>query len=320
MTEKKRYSVAYQGEPGCYSEQAAYRFFGEDIECVPSAGFGDVFDALSTKRATRAVLPIENVLAGTIHSNLDRIVGASNVHIVGEVEVDVKHCLLGTDKDMKVEVARSHEMALLQCDDYLKKHGIRAEIAGDTAGAARELATSRTPGVTAIASVGAAKRYGLEILAQGIGNSPINYTRFWVLSCDDTIPIPRGPKCKTSISFTLGLGPGKLVQALSAFAYHDIDLTKIESRHITSLGNAFDCKAHKDARWGYIFYVDIVGSVADKRVELAIESLKTKTAFYRLLGSYEAFSDARSEEPNPVIHQTNGFSVPVVNGITESSP
>ena len=263
------------------------------------------------------------MLAGTIHSNLDRIVGAPSVHIVGEVEVDVKHCLLVADKDAKIEVARSHEMALLQCDAYLKKHGIRAEIAGDTAGAARELAKTNTPGVAAIASVGAARRYGLHVAAEGIGNSLDNYTRFWVLSCNERA-IPRGPACKTSIAFTLDLGPGKLVQALSAFAYHDIDLTKIESRHITSLGDAFDHEAHKVARWGYIFYVDFIGTVADKRVELAIESLKLKTAFYRLLGSYEAFSDCANkcqpEVPNTVIGQGNGFSVPVVNGITESSP
>ncbi len=129
-------------------------------------------------------------------------------------------------------------------------------------GAARELAKTNTPGVAAIASISAARRYGLHVAAEDIGNTVDNYTRFWILSCDERT-VPRGPACKTSISFTRDLEPRKIVQALSAFAYHDIDLTKIESRHITSLGDAFDHEAHKVARWGYIFYVDFIGSVAD---------------------------------------------------------
>lgn len=322
--------VAYQGEPGCYSEEASRTFFGQDVECVPCGGFSEVFLALKEGRATRAVLPIENVLAGTIHQNLDLIVASNSIHIVGEVEVDVRHCLLAASDRVALEdvrVARSHYMALAQCDKFLGKHNIRAEVAADTAGSARELSLSNNNSYTcAIASRGAAKRYGLHVLREGIGNYADNYTRFWVLSHAPTTSIPISisslPKAninmnmninmnisipkKTSIAFTLENGPGKLVQALTAFAFHDIDLTKIESRHVHSLGINFVHPAHKLARWQYIFYLDIVGGIDDRNVEMALESLKCKTAFYRLLGSYERFSAPSTSSGSQHSNDTNG--------------
>lgn len=306
--------VAYQGEPGCYSEAAAQRFFGAGVRCVPCASFGEAIDALRG-RAGRAVIPVENVLAGSLHANLDLIVGAG-AHVVGEVEVDVRHCLLvpaGANRDaaadvnkLRLTVARSHDMALRQCSEYLARFGIRAEVAGDTAGAARELAhaaaSGATDGMCAIASEGAAKRYGLQVIARDIGNQRVNFTRFLILSsgiaAPPAAPLP-GVAAKTSIVFALDQGPGRLCQALGVFAFHDIDLCRIESRHVHSLGSTAAAAMHSTharaettaapARWQYIFYVDFIGSSAEKHVDLALQALQCKTSFYRLLGSYEMF-------------------------------
>lgn len=313
------FRVAYQGEPGCYSEAATHRFFGPDVECVPCATFADAIGSLGAAGgAERAVIPVENVLAGTLHGNLDLIVGSGS-RIVGEVEVEVRHCLLArVDDSTPPRVARSHEMALLQCSAYLRKHGVRAEVAGDTAGAARELAASATPGAQpvmesgtcAIASEGAAARYGLRVVARGIGNAARNFTRFVVLAPKSESPSPAPPlsvpspttqseesdkASKTSIAFALGQGPGRLCQALSVFAFHDIDLTKIESRHIHSLGGANAYPAHAEARWQYLFYVDFKGRVGEASVDQALTALQFKTSFFRVLGSYRMYDWRRDE-------------------------
>lgn len=129
---------------------------------------------------------MENVLAGTLYGNLDLIMG-SGARIVGEVEVEVSHCLLARSDDITPpHVARSYDIALLQCSDYLRAHGIRAEVAGDTAGAARELAafedTEMAPVTVAIVSEMAVARYGLLVLTRGIDNVASKFTRFVVLS------------------------------------------------------------------------------------------------------------------------------------------
>lgn len=298
--EQQQLRVAYQGEAGCYSEAAAAEFFGDELElhgqCVPVEQFSEVFKALFDGRANRAVLPIENVIAGTIHCNLDLIVAHQRVRIVGEYDVAVRHCLLATSSE--VHSVRSHYMALAQCGQYLRKHGIKAEVAPDTAGAAREVAEMKNPeGFGAIASIRAAKRYGLKVVAKNIEDQPGNYTRFWVLAREDSdIPIPTAPlanppevRGKTSIAFSLENGPGKLVDALLPFHDHHIDMTKIESRPLSSMGNGF-AGAHgrkKIARWHYIFYVEIAGSMSDEAVEAAVGLFKEKTAFMRILGSYK---------------------------------
>lgn len=290
--------VAYQGEPGCYSEEAAAQFFGEEVlqeSCVPVTTFDAVFAALYDGRATRAVLPIENVIAGTINRNLDLILSHTKVNIIGEVDVAVRHCLLArTDCDDRVHSVRSHYMALTQCDLYISKHNIRAEVADDTAGAARALAAlplEEARGCGAVASARAAKRYGLRVVARGIEDSPGNYTRFWVLSTDSgySAPVPCPPtlRAKTSIAFTLDNGPGRLVDAL--LSLRCIDMTKIESRPIHSMGKMFTGAHGKKlvARWHYIFYVEIAGSTTEEEVEMALVRMREQTAFLRVLGSYK---------------------------------
>jgi arogenate/prephenate dehydratase len=250
--------VAYQGVPGAYSERAAAAAV-PGADPLPCAQFEVAFQALSQWLADTAVLPIENSAGGSVHAVYDLLLRYASLHLTGELELAVSHCLLappGTRLE-DVHTVASHPQALAQCEGYLRRLGaaraggpIVREAADDTAGAARDLARSPRPGVAAIASERAAALYGLTVLDAGIQDAAVNVTRFLVLGREPARPSPAagvdgsvdggsggsgGPTTsagltKTSVAFSLPDGPGQLFKALSVFALRGIDLTKIESR------------------------------------------------------------------------------------------
>lgn len=202
-------TVAYQGEPGAYSESAALQFFSSPpagggapprqppdaaIQLMPTPSFGAMLDALTSAAATHAAMPIENSLAGTIHPNLDLLLANPHVSIVGETDFRVRHCLLGVaDPAPGVAVKRvhSHYMALAQCTGYLAGRGLTQVVAADTAGAARALSRGELGGAdgdgvrgeeAVIASRRAGDIYGLAVLAEGVEDDAGNYTRFLILT------------------------------------------------------------------------------------------------------------------------------------------
>lgn len=398
MEEQPTLRVAYQGEPGAYSEQASIDFFTASSPpspptYLPCPSFAAVFSALSSGAADRAVLPIENSLAGTIHAILDLFVAHPGLHIVGEHDFRVVHCLLAQPgaRLEDVTIVRSHFMALAQCTGFLADHALTSHVAADTAGSAAKVANSGAPGDAAIASARAAKIYGLDILAEGIEDEKENYTRFLVLSRDaaDTndeyvaasaaataaastaaspaaseagektnkptlshqnlmtgsFPTADLAPAKTSIVFTLFNKPGALFRALSVFSVLDIDLTKIESRHIhTVLDAVAGCDRSQARRWGYVFYVDFARSYAEEPVQNALKNLQQITPFYRLLGTYRrhehevpsssrASADSASEgedaiaaprvepeSPPNEVAEPEAAGAHATNGVTTASP
>jgi arogenate/prephenate dehydratase len=299
--------VAYQGEPGAYSEQACINFFaGEKVvaptldfaECkfVPCPSFVSVFDALNSGDVDRAVVPFENSLAGTIHSNLDLILRYPNLHIVGEHDFRVRHCLLALPGVVleDVKVVRSHFMALAQCTVYLGDNKLTYEVASDTAGSAKRIREECLAGAAAIASHRAAAIYDLDILAEDIEDESENFTRFLVLSRKGDpsfVPDPVDPAIafKTSIAFTLYNKPGALFRALSVFAVLDVDLTKVESRHIHTVLDVLaseNLSPQEARRWGYVFYIDFARSFSEEPVKNALKNLQQIAPFFRVLGSY----------------------------------
>jgi len=269
--------VAYQGLPGAYSEAAAIEFFGENVELEACKEFDNVFEALVNGTADRAALPIENSLAGTIHKNLDKLVAHESVHIVGELDFRVRHCLLKLKTQDVAQIQRvfSHPMALAQCERYMSSKGYEPVESFDTAGIAAEL-PKLGPNVAAIASRRAAQLYDLDIVAESIEDDKENYTRFLILSLNPTkSETPAGPR-KTSIAFTLNNQPGVLCKALSVFSVLNLDMTKIESRHVRSL-HKIAPTAKEEKRWGYIFYVDVAADYHDPSVQKAFSLLQETT-------------------------------------------
>jgi arogenate/prephenate dehydratase len=286
--------VAYQGEPGAYSEMAAGRAC-PGWEPLPCEQFETAFQALSQWMADRAVLPVENSLGGSIHAVYDLLL-RYRLHIVGETSVAVNHCLLALPGVKKSDIRRvmSHPQALAQTDGYTRRMGagVVREAVDDTAGAAKAIAEHGWRDAAAVASRRAAELYGLEVLDEGIQDMKDNVTRFIVLSRDPLVaPAADQSRFKTSIVFSLKEGPGMLFKALSVFALRDVDLTKIESRPlrtdplILSGGTGGD-DADAVRAFNYLFYVDFAGSLADPACQNALRHLQEIAPFLRVLGSY----------------------------------
>jgi prephenate dehydratase len=270
------HTVAFQGESGAYSEQAAIEFHSHQILTLPCATFEDVFTSVSSRAADRGIIPVENSLAGSIHRNYDLML-RHELHITGEYYLRVSHCLLALPGTRQDEIRRvhSHPQALAQCEANLKKLGVETIPEADTAGSARQLAQHPDREAAVLASRRAGEVYGLQVLAENMEDNPENYTRFLVLSCDpDQDSRAQNGLYKTSVVFTLENKPGALFKALSVFALRDIDLTKIESRPI------------KGRPWEYLFYIDFAGNAESQVCRRALDHLAELAPYLRLLGSY----------------------------------
>ncbi|CAK8575902.1 unnamed protein product [Lathyrus sativus] len=281
--------VAYQGVPGAYSEAAAGKAY-PNSEAIPCDQFEVAFQSVELWIADRAVLPVENSLGGSIHRNYDLLL-RHRLHIVGEVQLPVHHCLLalpGVRKDCLTRVI-SHPQALAQCENTLTKLGLNVarEAVDDTAGAAEFIATNNLRDTAAIASARAAELYGLSILADGIQDDPNNVTRFVMLAREPIIPRTDRP-FKTSIVFAHDNGTSVLFKVLSAFAFRNISLTKIESRpHRGRPIRVEDDESEGTAKhFEYIFYIDFDASMAEVRAQHALAEVQEFTSFLRVLGSY----------------------------------
>lgn len=263
--------VAFQGEPGAFSEEASTGFF-DSPETKPCETFEAVFAAVTSGQCDFGLIPIENSLAGSIHQNYDLLL-QNDLYIVGEYFLRVRHCLIGFPGVTKLEIRQviSHPQALGQCAGYLRGMDIKTEPVYDTAGSVKMLKASGERTTAAIASRKAAEIYGMQILQEGIEDNPENYTRFLAIAPS---PVTPPDEAKTSIVFILKNQPGALFKALSVFALREIDLTKIESRPLAG------------KPWEYLFYIDFAGSVHEDRVKKALSHLGEYALMLRVFGSY----------------------------------
>lgn len=268
--------VAYQGEPGAFSENAAYRLLGDKLATIPCRTFEEMFDSVGRGDSDCCVAPIENSLAGSIHRNYD-LLFQSQLTISGETNLRIVHNLIA-HRDSEIAAIRrvySHPVALAQCARFLGAHpDIEPIPVHDTAGAVRMVMERGHNDEAAIASDRAAEIYGARILAEGVEDHTKNYTRFFLLA-HKTLPVQETPRrWKTSLVVQLRNEPGSLFRALGAFALPGIDLSKIESRPI------------EGRPWEYAFYVDIIGNITDAPVARAIDNLTEMAETLRVLGSY----------------------------------
>lgn len=264
--------VAFQGERGAYSESAVYSFFGPSAEIKPCRNLLQVFQSVERDEVPFGVVPIENSIEGSVNQTYDLFL-THDLRVCGEIILRIIHCLIANpSSNLKtIEAVYSHPQALAQCRSFLE--GLNCDITPtyDTAGSVKMIKEKGMRKAAAVASERAAKLYGMKILSRDIAENPINYTRFFVLSKEDS---PITGKDKTSIIFATAHTPGALHQALGEFAEKKINLAKIESRPT------------KEKPWEYNFYLDFEGHRKEKRCSEALKNLEKNSAFVRILGSY----------------------------------
>ena len=266
--------VAYQGEPGAYSERAVLALF-PDARPLSCDTIRLTFSRVTSREADFGVVPVENSQAGSVNETYDLLQRSSLVSIVGEVVIRVDHALLAPvgARLESIERAYSHWQALAQCEEFLTTHRIVPVPVHDTAGAARMVAKRANTDEAAIASVEAGTRLGLTVLAEHIQTYPDNFTKFAAIGTADA---GLGPANKTSLLMAGDDRPGSLFRALKPLADRGVNLTKLESR------------PRRGAPFEYVFYIDLDGSADDEHVAAALDEVRLHTSMLKVLGSYPA--------------------------------
>jgi arogenate/prephenate dehydratase len=277
--------IAYQGEPGAFSEAAARRV-DHDAQLLPCRSFEEAFEAVASGAVTHGCLPFENSIGGSIHRNYDLLL-AHDLPIVAEVELPVVHHLLALPGATLAGLKRvySHPQGLAQCERFLRTlAGVEIIATYDTAGSAKMVADAGQLDAAAIASARAGEVFGLESLAASVQDFDDNITRFLVIG---RMPITNVVPDKTSIVFSLPNEPGSLFKALSVFALRGIDLTKLESRPIPG------------RPWEYLFYVDLGIARDELACARALAHLGEFAPMLRTLGTYASWRTHEGRMPDP---------------------
>ncbi len=263
--------VAFLGPPATFTHQAAVLRFGSSATLVPVRSIAEVFDEVERGRAQFGVVPVENSTEGSVNVTLDRLID-SDLLIAGELSLEISHHLLARAPELAaVRSVCSHPQALAQCRQWLSTHlpEVTLEEVSSTAAAAQRSADD--PTAAAVASELAARVYDLPLLVRNIEDNPHNSTRFLVLG---RRPMPPTGKDKTSILCSLKHEVGALATFLEPFARHGLNLTKIESRPT------------KRRPWEYVFFVDFEGHLDTPPVQAALNEVRARCPFLKILGSY----------------------------------
>jgi len=265
-------AVAFQGEFGAYSEDAAFSFFGPSTQSRPYEGLEEVFKVVETGEVPFGIVPIENSTEGSINLAYDLLLDSS-LMVCGEIEHRISHCLIaGVDDSMAtIKKVYSHPQALAQCRMFLERLDCEVISAYDTAGSVKMIRELGLKDSAAIAGARAAEIYGMKIIASEIEDNPHNFTRFFILSKEDSPPTGND---KTSIVFSVKHRPGALYESLKEFASRNVNLTKLESRPT------------RQKPWEYNFYLDFTGHRQDAISLEALSALEETSIFVKILGSY----------------------------------
>lgn len=281
--EHKILRIAFQGERGAFSEEAAVHLLGEKIETVPRPTFEALFSSIAEGLADYVLAPIENTLAGSVHKSYDLLL-ESNLHVVGETISPIIHNLIALPGATFEQIAsvESHPVALAQCELFFRAHPrIRRVASLDTAGSVRDVIGAGDASRAAIAGKRAAEIYGGKILREHLEDHRENWTRFLLLS---EKPEARENADKLSLVLHLDHKPGALKRALDVFAGRGINLLKIESRPIPG---------HP---WEYRFYLDLQTSLNDAQAQQALKELRVSARELRVLGRYPAHKTHTAEK------------------------
>jgi prephenate dehydratase len=272
--------VAFQGEPGAFSEAAAIQLLGDAIATVPRATFDAAFRAIDEHAADALLAPVENTLAGSVVRVYDLLL-ASRLTIVAETILPIEHHLIGVPGATftGLQSVASHPMALAQCERFFSSHPELKRIpAEDTAGSVREVLARGEKSSAAIAGRRAAEHYKGVILAENVQDNAENFTRFVLLLPESEAAAWISPDArKVSLALRLAHRPGALLAALEPFAKHAVNLLKIESRPIHG------------RPWEYQFFIDFEATDV-ARLDQALAEVRSATSELRVLGRYVAAS------------------------------
>ncbi len=269
--------VAFLGERGTFSEEAALALVGENCETVSFPTFEELFRAIDSGRTDHILAPLENSLVGSIHPCLELLL-QSDLTIAGEVVLPVSHYLIaGENAAMEtIEIVESHPAALAQCEKFFASHPkIKAIAADDTAGSVRRAVESGDPARAAIGGKRAAEIYGGKIIREHIEDHRENFTRFALLT--NAAQIARSGT-KVSLVVKLKNQPGALHNALRPFVRRNIDLLKIESRPIRHSPKEFN------------FFIDLEAPASESELRGALEELSDQAQNLRVLGRYSSMT------------------------------
>jgi len=263
--------VAYFGPKATFTHLAALRYFGSSADLMPNESIKKVFEAVDSGKAEYGVVPIENSSEGIVSHTLDMFMD-NDLNINGEMFLEVAHHLLSkSGRKGSIKKIYSFYQPTAQCRGWLEANmpGIPIMEATSSANAAEMAAKHKD--AAAIATELAAKVYGLRFVSRHIEDMKRNFTRFLIISQEAH---PKTGKDKTSIMFSAKDRPGALYEVLAPFKRAKINLTKIESR------------PSRRKAWEYIFFVDMLGHIEDKKLQHAIDSMKDACLFLKVLGSY----------------------------------
>ena len=267
--------VVYQGVPGAYSHQALLDYFDSRTDHYPVPTFRQAMEEVQEGKADYAVLPIQNSTAGTVNDVYDLLYEFDH-HIVATVDVRIQHALLGTPEAeiSDIKMVCSHPQGLMQCAAFLEEHREWQRISkANTAISAKEVMEKQDKSMAAIASMTAAKLYGLKVLQENINCNIQNTTRFIIVSRKKIFTKKAN---RVFLLFEILHESGSLYNTLSHFIYNGINMTSIESRPI------------KEKKWEYRFFVELEGQLKDTAVINAINGLQKETGYLKIIGNYES--------------------------------
>ena len=268
--------IAFQGEPGANSHIAIVEAYPDAIP-LPCATFEDALAAISSGEAELGMIPIENSIAGRV-ADIHHLLPASGLFIVGEWFLPISHQLMAPRGATLegIRTVESHVHALGQCRNIIRKLGIKAIVAADTAGSARAVAERGDTTCASLASRLAADIYGLDILAEDVEDEDHNTTRFVILAKDTKWAAQGSGALVTSFVFRVRNLPAALYKAMGGFATNGVNMTKLESYMVD--GNFFATQ----------FYADVDGHPDDRNLAFALEELKFFSREFRIVGVYPA--------------------------------
>lgn len=277
---KTRARVAFQGEPGAFSEEAVRQLFPGGAQAVPTRDFEALFASVTKGEAEYAVVPLENTLAGPVSRCYD-LLFESDLRIIGEAVAHISHCLIALPGARMEDIrsVESHPVALAQCQHFLaanpQMHAIAAD---DTAGSVHAIMQRGDKTCAAIAGAGAARTYGAQILAERLEDHAENFTRFVLVSPTAEVDAQAD---KSLLALGLSKRTGVLRDALAAFADRNIDLVAFHPRPVVG------------RPWEYRFFLDLAASAESPEMQSAMDQLRSNATIQelRVLGSYRAAAD-----------------------------